>query len=98
MKALLIAVGCFFFIFGGALIYFAASGAGHEYELKLALPIDARQMPKPLPFPEVVSHAGDAGAPAAVTDGRAEAGTLPPMAERPPVRLGGRSGAASEVV
>jgi hypothetical protein len=96
MKTLLIAVGGFFFILGGALVYFAASGAGHEYELKLALPIDARQMPNPVAPPEVVSRTGDAGAPVAVTDGRAETGSLPPMVERPLVRLGGRSGVASE--
>ena len=56
MRALLIAAGLFFSIFGGGLIYFALSGTGHEYDLKLVLPIDTRKMPKPVALPEIVSQ------------------------------------------
>ena len=51
MKALLIVAGLFFSIFGAVIAYFAASDPGHEYDLKFVLPIDARQMPKPVAPP-----------------------------------------------
>jgi len=95
MKALLIVAGLFFSIFGGVVAYFATSDPGHEYDLKFVLPIDARQMPKPVAPPPVQSWtAGDDSA--AVPDGRAEAGKAPAMPERPPVAFGERPGAASE--
>jgi len=96
MRALLIAAGLFFSICGALLIYLAASGAGHEYDLKLVLPIDARQMPTPVAPPEVVSQAADAEPSNVAKDGRAEAGQLPAMPDRPLVRFEARSGSASE--
>jgi hypothetical protein len=94
MRTLLIAAGLFFSIFGGVIAYFAVFGDQHEYDLKLVLPIDTRQMPKPLPPPEITSQEGEA--PAAVTDGRAVSGPLPQEPGRPLVQFGSRSGAASE--
>ena len=55
MKALLIVAGLFFSIFGAVIAYFAASDPGQEYELKFVLPIDVRQMPKPVAPPSVQS-------------------------------------------
>jgi hypothetical protein len=95
MRALLIAAGVFFAVFGGAILYFAASDSGHEYDLKFVLPIDTRQMPQPIVPPEVVSASGESGA-STVTDGRAEAGRAPVLPERPPVQFGRRPGSASE--
>jgi hypothetical protein len=94
MRMLLIAAGLFFSIFGGVVAYFAAFGDQHEYDLKLVLPVDTRQMPKPAAPPEIVSQ--EPGASGAVTDGRAESAPLPPAPGRPPVQFGNRSGAASE--
>ena len=94
MRALLIAAGLFFSIFGGVIAYFAAFGDQHEYDLKLVLPIDTRQMPKPAALPEIVSQ--EPGVPGAGTDGRAESGPLPQTPDRPLVQFGNRSGAASE--
>jgi len=94
MKTLLVAAGLFFFLFGGIVLYFAAFGDQHEYDLKLVLPIDTRQMPKPAGQPEIVSL--QAAAPGAVTDGRADSSPLPPAPDRPPVQFGNRTGAASE--
>ena len=68
MRTLLIAAGLFFSIFGGVTLYFAASGDQHEYDLKLVLPIDTRQMPKPVALPEITSQ--EAGASGAGADGR----------------------------
>ena len=93
MKALLIAAGLFFAIFGGGLIYFAFSGTGHEYDLKLVLPIDTRKMPRLGSPPEITSQVPDGSA--TVVDGRAEAGTAP-LPPSPPVRFPDREGAASE--
>ncbi len=96
MRALLIAAGLFFTIFGGGLIYFALSGTGHEYDLKLVLPIDTRQMPKPASLPSIVSQAQDPELTGAAASGRAEAGTPAPAPHGAPVRFGDRPGAASE--
>jgi len=96
MKALTIAAGLFFSIFGGLLVYFAVSGAGDEYDLKFVLPIDARRMPAAAEPPEVASKPEDADASSAVTQGRAGAASAVQVPERPPVQLGGRIGAASE--
>jgi len=96
MRALLIAAGLFFTIFGGGLIYFAISGTGHEYDLKLVLPIDTRQMPKPAALPSVESQVQDPELAGAPVSGRAEAGTPPSLPSRAPVRFDGRPGAASE--
>ncbi|MBI4723748.1 MAG: hypothetical protein HY765_01615 [Rhodomicrobium sp.] len=96
MRTLLIAAGLFFSICGAAIIYFAASDPGREYDLKLVLPIDTRQMPKPIEPPQVISREAETQPSGSVTDGRAEAGSMPPMPERPPVSFGGRPGAASE--
>lgn len=94
MRALVIAAVLFFTVFGGGLIYFAMSGTGHEYELKLVLPIDTRKMPKLGPLPEIVSREPDDSA-NPITDGRAQAGNLPPSTSRP-VRFPDRDGTASE--
>ncbi len=94
MRALVIAAGLFFSVFGGGLIYFALSGTGHEYNLKLVLPIDTRKMPKLGPLPEIVSQIPDDST-NRVVDGRAEAGT-PPSSPSRPVRFPDREGAASE--
>ncbi len=96
MRALLIAVGVFFIVFGGVVLYFAASDPGHEYDLKLVVPIDTRQMPQPAAPPGVVSQAAEASI-STVTDGRASAGTPPSLPERRPVQFGRRQGSASEV-
>ncbi len=55
--------------FRGGLIYFAISGTGHEYDLKLVLPIDTRKMPKLGPPPEIVSQVPDDSA-NPIVDGR----------------------------
>jgi hypothetical protein len=94
MRALLIVAGLFFSIFGGVIVYFAAFGDSHQYDLKFVLPIDTRQMPKPAPLPGIMSQ--EERVPGAVTDGRAESSPLPPAPERPLVQFGNRSGAASE--
>jgi hypothetical protein len=93
MRTLLIAAGLFFSIFGGAIAYFAVFGDQHQYDLKLVLPIDTRQMPTPAAPPEIVSR--EVLAQDAVTDGRADSGPLP-QPDRPLVQFGNRSGAASE--
>lgn len=96
MRALLIAAGLFFTIFGGGLAYFALSGTGHEYDLKLVLPVDTNQMPKPASIPAVV-EVQDPDAPAGPASGHAEAGTTPPPpVERPLVTFPSRPGSASE--
>jgi hypothetical protein len=94
MKTLLIAVGLFFFIFGGSLVYFSVAGTGHEYDLKFALPIDTRKMPKVGPPPEIVSQLPDDTA-NPIVDGRAEART-PPAPAGHPVQFLDRDGTASE--
>jgi hypothetical protein len=94
MRALLIVAGLFFSIFGGVVLYFAAFGDSHQYDLKFVLPIDTRQMPKPAPLPGIMSQ--EEGASSAVTDGRADSSPLPRTPERPLVQFGNRSGAASE--
>jgi hypothetical protein len=96
MKTLLIVAGLFFSISGAFVAYFATSDAGHEYDLNLVLPIDTREMPKPIVPPEVVSRAENEAAKDQGIDGRAEAGRVAPMPERPPVQFGNRPGAASE--
>lgn len=93
MKALLIAAVLFFSVFGG-LIYFAISGTGHEYELKLVLPIDTRKMPKLGPPPEIVSQVPDDSL-NPIVDGHAQAGNLTSSPSRP-VRFPDREGTASE--
>jgi hypothetical protein len=94
MRALLIAAVLFFSVFGGGLVYFAISGTGHEYDLKLVLPIDTRKMPKLGPPPEIVSQIPDDTA-NPIVDGRAEAG-IPPQPAGRPVRFPDRDGTASE--
>ncbi len=96
MKTLLIVAGLFFSIFGAVIAYFAASDPGHEYDLKFVLPIDTRQMPKPIASPTVQSWNAGAEEPALTPDGRAETGKARPMPDRPPVEFGERPGAASE--
>ena len=59
MRALLIAAGLFFSVCGGASDLLCVSGSGHEYDLKLVLPIDTRKMPKPGATPEIVSQIPD---------------------------------------
>lgn len=94
MRALLIAAGLFFTIFGGGLAYFAFSGSGHEYDVRLVLPIDTHEMPTPLPIPPVASQ--DPDAPAGPAGGRVEAGTPPPAPQRPPVSFPAGPGSAAE--
>jgi hypothetical protein len=84
----------FFSIFGGTILFFAIFGESHEYDLKLVLPIDTRQMPKPLAAPEVLSREIDAGS--AIPEGRAESKPLLTTPARAPVQFGNRLGAASE--
>jgi hypothetical protein len=94
MKALMIVAGLFFSVFAGALAFYSMTGAGHEYDLKFALPIDTRKMPKLGPPPEIVSQApGASGKP--VIDGRAEAGK-PPLPAGYPVQFPDRDNTASE--
>ncbi len=94
MKTLLIAAGLFFSLFGGVILYFAAFGDQHEYDLKLVLPIDTRQMPKPAAPPEIVSR--EAPESGSVVAGRADSNPSPGTPDRPLVQFGNRSGAASE--
>jgi hypothetical protein len=94
MKALLIVAGLFFAIVGGGVGYYAASDPGHEYDLKLVLPVDARQMPKPVPLPAIRSWAVSEEE-TAPPEGRAETGKTLPLPQRPPVEFDGPS-AASE--
>jgi hypothetical protein len=94
MRAVLIVSGLFIAIFGGVFAYYAASGSGHEYDLKLVLPIDARQMPKPI-APPPVRFLPVEEAQAAPPVGRVEAGSQPVIPRRPPVQFEG-PGAASE--
>ena len=95
MRALLIAAGLFFTIFGCGLAYFAFSETGHEYDVKLVLPIDTHQMPTPLPIPPVTAQ--DPDAPAGPAGGRAEAGTPPPSPSRPLVSFPAGPGSAGEI-
>ncbi|HZV21394.1 MAG TPA: hypothetical protein VE986_07610 [Hyphomicrobiales bacterium] len=96
MRTLLIVAGLFFSLCAAFIIYFAASDSGHEYDLNLVLPIDTRQMPKAVAPPPVISHEADTSFTSAVPSGRAEAGPLTRIPERPPVQFGERPGAASE--
>jgi len=96
MRALVIAAGLFFTIFGVGLAYFALSGTGHEYDLKLVLPIDTHQMPRPIPVPPVVSQVQDSDLPAGAAGGRAEAGPDAPVAHERIVVFPARPGSASE--
>ena len=96
MKALLIVAGLFFSLFGAVIAYFAVSDPGHDYELKYVLPIDTRQMPKPVVPPAVQSWSAGEEDSARAPDGRAEAGKTPAIPERAPVEFGERPGAASE--
>jgi hypothetical protein len=94
MRTLLIAAALFSLIFGGVLIFFGASDSQHEYDLKFVLPIDTRQMPKPVAPPNVQSQPEEAGKP--VADGHAAAGDFPRFPERAPVQFAGQPNAASE--
>jgi hypothetical protein len=94
MRTLLIAAAVFTLLFGGMLIFFGASDSQHEYDLKFVLPIDTRQMPKPVAPPSVQSQAEDEAK--TVTDGRALAGDFPRFPERAPVQFAGQPNAASE--
>ena len=93
MRALLITAVMFFSVFGAGLTYFAISDSGHQYDLKFALPIDTRKMPKLGPLPEIVAQVPDETA-NPIADGRAEAGAPPPP--RQLVRFPDRDGTASE--
>ncbi len=96
MKTLLIVAGLFFAIFGAVIAFFGTSDPGHEYDLKLVLPVDTRQMPKTIEVPAVQSWSTGEAESAPATDGRAEAGKAPPIPDRPPVHFGERPGSASE--
>lgn len=93
MKALLIVAGLFFSICGGLVAYFATSDPGHEYDLKLVLPIDSRQMPKPALPPAVVPTVkGTESAEQPVTENRAEAGSQAGLTASPPFQFEDRQG------
>jgi hypothetical protein len=94
MKALVIVAGLFFAIFGGIFGYYAASDPGHEYDLKLVLPVDARLMPRPVTPPSIRSWAASEEE-TAPPEGRAEASKTLALPPRPPVEFDG-PGAASE--
>jgi hypothetical protein len=94
MKALLIVAGLFFAVFGGVFGYYAASDPGHEYDLKLVLPVDARLMPKPVEPPSIRSWAATEEE-TAPPEGRAEGNKTIAIPQRPPVEFDG-PGAASE--
>ncbi len=96
MKTLGIAAGLFFTIFGALLVYSAFSGAGHEYGPKFFLPIDTQQMPAAVDPPAVVSQPEGTDSSGTAPQGRASAPAAVQVPERPPVQLGGRTGAASE--
>jgi len=85
MKALLIIAGLFFSAAGAVIAYFAASDPGHEYDLKFVLPIDTRQMPKPVEPPSIQSWSMGEAESGSVSDGRAEAGKALALPERPPL-------------
>ncbi len=98
MRTLLIVAGLFFSICGAFIAYFATSDPGHEYDLKLVLPIDTRQMPRLAETPQVMSRNGETDtSTVAAVDGRAEAGSPLPLPDRPRVQFEDRPGAASEV-
>ncbi len=96
MKSLLIVAGLFFSIFGVVIAFFAASDPGHEYDLKFVMPIDTRQMPKPIVPPAVKSWNASEEELARASDGRAETGKTQVIPDRAPVEFGERPGAASE--
>ncbi|MGA7326432.1 MAG: hypothetical protein WBX25_18585 [Rhodomicrobium sp.] len=96
MRALLITAGFFFSICAALIIYFAVSDPGQEYDLKLVLPVDTRQMPKPAVPPAVVSRGEEPASDGHAADGRAQANAEPPVPGRPPVFLGDRPNTASE--
>lgn len=70
MRALFITATLFFASIGAAAVYFAVSDSGHEYDLKLVLPIDTRQMPDIPPAPGIAGASEPQAAP--VTAGVAE--------------------------
>jgi hypothetical protein len=96
MRALFIVAGLFFAVSGAFVAYFAASDPGQEYDLKFVLPVDVRQMPKPVVQPVVTFGAGEMPGQNGAVEGRAEAGELPALPDRPPVEFGDRPSAASE--
>jgi hypothetical protein len=95
MRSLVVVAGLFFMLCGAFIMYFAASDPGREFDLKFVLPIDARQMPKPVAPPAVVSRSGESE-PSAPIEGRAEAGSSLSMPDRPLIQFGDRPGSASE--
>lgn len=71
MKSLFVTAGVFVLLIAGAVTYLMTIDARHEYDFKLVLPVDARQMPKVLPTPKVASRE-DAVAASPITAGSAE--------------------------
>jgi len=96
MRLLLTCVGLFIFLSAGFIVYVATSNEGSEYDLKLVLPIDTRQMPKLAPIPEVASQGIPPGGEKVPTEARAEAGSPPRLPYRAPVRFDASPGSASE--
>jgi len=84
MRLLLIIAGVFFSVCGGLVAYFGSSDPGQEYDLKLVLPIDTRQMPKTV-LPPTVKGAEPAETP--VTENRAEAKPQTELTASPPFQF-----------
>ncbi len=81
MKTLLIVAGVFFSAFGGTVAYFASADPGHDYDLKLVLPVDTRQMPRPVALPTVAGTQQDTDP--TIAEGRAVAQPIPGLPESP---------------
>jgi hypothetical protein len=71
MKSLFVTAGVFVLLMAGAVTYLLTVDARHEYDFKLVLPVDARQMPNVLPPPKVASRE-DAVTASPITAGSAE--------------------------
>jgi hypothetical protein len=87
MKTLLIIAGVFFSVCGAFVAYFASADPGHEYDLKLVLPVDTRQMPRPVVLPVVEA---DSQAVPNVVEGRAESQPIAGVPDAPIAQNGDR--------
>ena len=97
MRSLLIIAGVFLTACAGLAIYFANSDPGHEYDLKLVLPIDTRQMPKavvPPPVTPTVKSVEPSAKP--LTENRAEAEPKSSLTTSPPFEFEDRQGLPSQ--
>jgi hypothetical protein len=89
MRALLIIAVVFFSASGALIAFFASSDEGHEYDLKLVLPIDTRQMPKAVLPPPVTPTVKSEEPPSEppIEENRAEAGSQPDLTKTPLFRF-----------